>query len=162
MIHEFSKFKVLLLRVSGNIHPTLKYVYLLAFYYMVHEIVDQDIKRILIDRDITTLKQAFCRIMCAESQKSRTRVFIPDRLFLQNRLQSYLSGKELQLGRQLLESEDYNVYNRLIDLVIRELVNDGTITIQQEATADDPEETYQATQNLDRICKEFRDSGLSV
>ena len=129
---------------------------------MVHEIVDQDIRRILIDRDITTLKQSFCRIMCAEIRNSATRVFIPDRLFLQNRLQSYLSGKELQLGRQLLESEDYNVYNRLIDLVIRELVNDGTITIQQEATADDPEETYQATQNLDRICKEFRDSGLSV
>jgi hypothetical protein len=100
--------------------------------------------------------------MCAEIHNTGTRVFIPDRLFLLNRLQSYLSGKELQLGRQLLESEDYNVYNRLIDLVIRELVNDGTITIQQEATADDPEERYQATQNLDRICKEFRDSGLSL
>ena len=89
-------------------------------------------------------------------------MFIPDRLFLQNRLQGYLSDKELQLGRQLLESEDYNVYNRMVDLVIHELVSDGTITRQQEATADDPEEKYQATQNLDRICKEFRDSGLSV
>ena len=45
-------------------------------------------------------------------------------------------------------------------MVIHELVNDGTITIQQESTADDPEEKYQATQNLDRICKDFRDSGL--
>jgi hypothetical protein len=70
---------------------------------MVHERVDQDIKRILIEIDITTLKQAFCRIMCAEIQNSGTRVFVPDRLFLQNRLQSYLSDKELQLGRQLLE-----------------------------------------------------------
>jgi hypothetical protein len=129
---------------------------------MVHERVYQDIKRILIERDITTLKQAFCRIMCAEIQNSGTRVFVPDRLFLQNRLQSYLSDKELQLGRQLLESEDYNVYNRMINLIIRELVNDGTITKQQEATADNPEVKYQATENLDRICKDFRDSGLSV
>ncbi len=128
---------------------------------MVHEIVDQDIKRILIDRDITTLKQAFCRIMCAEIHSNGTRVFVPERLFLQNRLKSHLSGKELQLGRQLLESEDYKVYNRMVDLVIRELASDGTITIQQEATADDPEEKYKATQNLDRICKDFRDSGLS-
>jgi hypothetical protein len=60
---------------------------------MIHETVDQDIKRILIDRDITTLKQAFCRIMCAEIRNSATRVFIPDRLFLQNRLQGYLSDK---------------------------------------------------------------------
>ena len=128
---------------------------------MVHEAVDQDIKRILIDRDITTLKQAFCRIMCAEIHNSGTRVFIPDRLFLQNRLQGYLSDKELQLGRQLLESDDYNVYNRMINLVVRELVSDGTITRQQEATADDPEEKYEATQSLDRICKDFKDSGLS-
>ena len=128
---------------------------------MVHEIVDQDIKRILIDRDITTLKQAFCRIMCAEMHSNGTRVFVPERLFLQNRLKSHLSGKELQLGRQLLESEDYKVYNRMVDLVIRELVHDGTITIQQVATADDPEEKYQATQNLDIICKDFRDNGIS-
>jgi hypothetical protein len=128
---------------------------------MVHETVDQDIKRILIDRDITTLKQAFCRVMCAEIRNSGTRVFIPDKLFLQNRLQSHLSGKELQLGRQLLESEDYNVYNRMINLVVRELVNDGTITRQQESTADNTEEKYEATENLDGICKDFTDSGLS-
>ena len=129
--------------------------------YMAHDTADQDIKRILIDRDITTLKQAFCRIMCAEIQGSRTRVFVPDKLFSQNPLQAYLSGKELQLGRQLLESEDYNVYKRMIHLVIRELVSDGTITRQQETTADNPEEKYQATENLDRICKDFSDSGLT-
>ena len=128
---------------------------------MIHETVDQDIKRILIDRDITTLKQVFCRIMCAEIHNSGTRVFIPDRLFLQNRLQGYLSDKELQLGRQLLESDDYNVYNRMINLIIRELVSDRTITRQQEATVDNPEEKYEATENLDNICKDFRDSGLS-
>ena len=128
---------------------------------MVHETLDQDIKKILIERDITTLKQAFCKIMCAEIRNSGTRMFVPDRLFMQNRLQNDLSNKELQLGRQLLESEDYNVYNRMINLVIRELVNDGTITKQNEATADDPEEKYEATENLDRICKDFRDSGLS-
>jgi hypothetical protein len=32
---------------------------------------------------------------------------------------------------------------------------------QKEATADNQEEKYQATQNLDRICKDFRDGGLS-
>ena len=69
---------------------------------MVHEAIDQDIKRILIDRDITTLKQAFCRVMCAEIRNNHTRTFVPDRLFLQNRLQSYLSDKELQLRHQLL------------------------------------------------------------
>jgi hypothetical protein len=140
----------------------LKYAYLLVFFHMVHETVDQDIKKILIERDITTLKQAFCKIMCAEIRNNGTRMFVPDRLFLQNRLQGYLSDKELQLGRQLLESKDQNIYNRLIDLVIRELVSDGTITkLREETTADNPEEKYHATQNLDRICKEFRDSGVS-
>ena len=33
--------------------------------YMAHDTADQDIKRILIDRDITTLKQAFCRHFCS-------------------------------------------------------------------------------------------------
>ena len=127
---------------------------------MVHDTVDQDIKRILIDIDITALKQAFCRIMCAEIRNTGNRVFIPNRLFLQNRLRAYLSDKELQLGRQLIESEDHNVYNRMINLIIRELVSDGTITKQKEATADDPEEKYQATQNLDRICRDFKDTGL--
>jgi hypothetical protein len=83
--------------------------------------------------------------MCAEIHGSGTRRFVPDRLFLQNRLQSYLSDKELQLGRQLLESDDYNVYQRMINLIIGELVSDGTITRQQEGTADNPEEKYQAT-----------------
>jgi DNA-binding HxlR family transcriptional regulator len=50
----------------------------------------------------------------------------------------------------------------MINLVVRELVNDGTITRQQEATTDDPEEKYEATEDLDKICKEFRDSGLSA
>ena len=49
----------------------------------------------------------------------------------------------------------------MVDLVVRELASDGTITRQQEASADDPKEKYQATQNLDRICKDFGDSGLS-
>ena len=80
---------------------------------------------------------------------------------MQNRLQGYLSDKELRLGHELLESDDYNVYNRMINRVVRELVNDGTITRQQEAISDDPEEKYRATENLDIICKDFRDSGLS-
>ena len=55
---------------------------------MVHEIdnrgqkiVNEDIKRILIDRDITTTKQAFYRILCSEIRNSGTRVFIPHKLF---------------------------------------------------------------------------------
>jgi hypothetical protein len=129
------------------------------------EVVDQqDIKRILIERDITTLKQAFCRIMCTEIRNKDTRIFFPHRLLSQDDLQSYLFNKELgSFGRQLLEPENYNVYNRMVELVIRELVSDGTITKQQqkESTPDDPEERYEATQKLDRICKDFRDSGLS-
>lgn len=70
-------------------------------------------------------------------------------------------GEELQLGRQLLESDYYNVYNRMINLIVRELVSDGTITKQQEASAVDPEKKYQTTQNLDRVCQESRDRGLS-
>jgi hypothetical protein len=46
--------------------------------------------------------------------------------------------------------------------IIRELLNDGIIVKQQkDSTPDDPEERYGATQNLDKICKEFKDSGLS-
>jgi len=131
------------------------------------EVVDQqeDIKRILIERDITTLKQAFCRIMCTEIRNKDTRVFVPHRLLSQDDLQSYLFNKELgRFGRQLLEPESYNVYNRMVDLVIHELVSDGTIITKQqekEFTPDDPEKKYEATQKLDRICKDFRDSGLS-
>ena len=125
-------------------------------------IVDQDIKRILVERDITTLKQAFCRIICAEIRNKGTRIFIPHKLFSQDRLQSYLSNKELGFGRQVLESEDYTVYNTITELVIHELVSDGTIAKQQiESTHDNPEQRYEATQNLDGICKDFMDSGLS-
>jgi hypothetical protein len=31
---------------------------------------------------------------------------------------------------------------------------------QKESTPDDMDERYEAKQNLDRICKDFRDSGL--
>jgi hypothetical protein len=122
----------------------------------------QDIKRILVERDITTLKQVFSRILCSEVRNNDTMIFIPHKLFSQDRLQSYLSNKELGFGRQVLESEDYTVYNTIIELVIRELVSDGTIAKQQiESTHDNPEQRYEATQNLDTICKDFRDSGLS-
>jgi hypothetical protein len=50
----------------------------------------------------------------------------------------------------------------MVDLVIHELVRDGTITKQQnESIPNDPEQRYETTQKLDRICKDFRDSGLS-
>ena len=127
------------------------------------EVDQQDIKRILIERDITTLKQAFCRILCAEIRNKDTIIFVPHRLLSQDDLQSYLFNKELGwFGRQLLESENYNVYNRMVDRVIHELVSDGTITKQQkESIPNDPEQRYETTQKLDRICKDFRDSGLS-
>ena len=96
-------------------------------------VIDQDIKRILVERDITTLKQTFCRIICAEIRNNKgTRIFIPHKLFSQDRLQSYLAGKELGFGRQVLKSEDYTVYNTIIELVIRELVSDGTILKEQK------------------------------
>ena len=124
--------------------------------------ITEDIKRILIDRDITTLKQAFCRILCSEIRNNGSRVFIPDKLFSQSRLQKYLSNKELGFGRQVYESEDYAVYNTIIGVVVSELLNDGVIVKQQkESTPDDPEDRYEVTENLDKICKEFRDRGLS-
>ena len=65
----------------------------------------------------------------------------------------------------MLESQDFDIYNQLIELVIRQLVSDGTITKRQQqkesTISDDSEERYEATQKLDRICKDFRDSGLS-
>jgi hypothetical protein len=74
------------------------------------------------------------------------RIFIPHKLFSQDRLQSYLSNKELGFGRQVFESGDYIVYNTVIELVIHELVSDGTILKQQkESTHDNPEERYEAT-----------------
>src|ERR687886_2089186 len=121
------------------------------------QILNEDIKRILVDRDITAIKQAFYRILCSEIRKNESTVFIPHKLFSQSRLQAYLSNKELGFGRQVYESEDYVVYNSIIELVIRELVNDGIIVKQQkESTPDDPEDRYGATQKLDEICKNFR------
>jgi hypothetical protein len=125
------------------------------------QIANEDIKRILIDRDITTIKQAFYRILCSEI-RNNGRVFVPHKLFSQSRLQTYLSNKELGFGRQVYESEDYMVYNTIVEAIIHELVNDGIIVKQQkESTPDDPVDKYEATQNLDKICKDFRDSGLS-
>ena len=126
------------------------------------QILNEDIKRILVDRDITTIKQAFCRILCSEIRKNESTVFIPHKLFSQSRLQVYLSNKELGFGRQLYESEDYLMYNTIVEAVIHELVNDKIIVKQQkESTPDNPEDKYEVTQNLDKICKDFRDSGLS-
>jgi hypothetical protein len=96
-------------------------------------VIEQDIKRILIERDITTLKQAFYMILCAETQNKATRTFIPHRIFSQDRLRNYLHNKELGFGHQVFESEDYNVYNTIIELVIHELVSDGIIVKQQQA-----------------------------
>jgi hypothetical protein len=124
--------------------------------------LNEDIKRILVDRDITTVKQAFCRILCSEIRNNGARVFVPQKLFSQNRLQTYLSNKELGFGRQAYESEDYLVYNTIIEAIVRELVIDGIIVKQQkESTPDDVEERYEVTQKLEEICKDFRDSGLS-
>jgi hypothetical protein len=67
---------------------------------------EQDIKTILVERDITTLKQAFHRILCSEIRNKKTRIFIPHKLFSKDRLQSYLSNKELVFGQQVIESED--------------------------------------------------------
>jgi hypothetical protein len=135
---------------------------------MVDEIIYEDIKRVLIDRDINTFKQAFCRIMCAETLnksggggETTTITFTPSQLFLRNRLQGYLSGKELHFGRQLIQSEDDSIFNRMVNMILHELVNDGIIIQQQEATTDYPIEKYQTTQKLDVICKEFRDAGLA-
>lgn len=50
----------------------------------------------------------------------------------------------------------------IIEAVIGELVKYGTIVKQQkESTPDDPVDRYEVTQNLDKICKDFRHSGLS-
>src|SRR4051794_19723583 len=96
------------------------------------KIVNEDIKRILIDRDITTIKQVLYRILCSEIRNNGTRIFVPHKLFSQSRLQSYLSNKELEFGRQVYESEDYLVYNTIIEAIIRELVNDGIIVKQKK------------------------------
>ena len=126
------------------------------------QILNEDIKRILVDRDITAIKQAFCRILCSEIRNNGPRVFVPHKLFSQNRLQTYLSNKELEIARQVYESEDYLVYNTLIEAIVHELVNDGIMVKQQKSsTPDDAEDRYGITQKLDRICKDFRDSGLS-
>jgi len=54
------------------------------------------------------------------------------------------------------------VYNSIIEVLTRELVNDGIIVKKQkQSTPDDPEDRYEVTQNLDKICKEFKDSGLA-
>ena len=96
------------------------------------QILNEDIKRILVDRDITTIKQAFCRILCSEIRNNGARVFVPHKLFSQNRLQTYLSNKELGFGRQAYESEDYLVYNTIIEAIVRELAIDGIIVKQQK------------------------------
>ena len=95
-------------------------------------------------------------------RNKNTRIFIPHKLFSRDRLQCYLTNKELAFGRQVLESEDFGVYNTIIEMIIQELVSDGVIVKQQkQSTHDNPEERYEAIQNLDRICKGFMDRGLA-
>jgi hypothetical protein len=45
------------------------------------QLVNEDVKRILIDRDITTIKQAVYRILCSEIRNNGARIFIPHKLF---------------------------------------------------------------------------------
>jgi hypothetical protein len=53
------------------------------------------------------------------------------------------------------------VYNTIIEAIIHELVNDGIVVKRQkEFTPDDPVDKYEATQKLDKICKDFKDAGL--
>ena len=85
--------------------------------------------------------------------ETTTITFIPSQLFLRNRLQGYLSGKELHFGRQLIQSQVDNVFNRMVNMILHELVNDETIIQHQEATPDYPIETYQTTQKLDVIVR---------
>jgi hypothetical protein len=67
----------------------------------------------------------------------------------------FSGGRSLEL---ILSMND----STIVEAIIRELVNDGIIVKQQkESTPDDPVDKYEATQNLDKICKDFRDSGLS-
>ena len=107
------------------------------------QILNEDIKRILIDRDISTIKQACCSILCSEIRNNDTGVFVPHKLFSQGRLQNYLSNKELGFGRQVYESEDFLIYNTIVEAIIRELIDDGIVVKQQkESTPDDPEDKY--------------------
>jgi hypothetical protein len=126
------------------------------------QILNEDIKRILVERDITAIKQAFYRILCSENRNNGPRVFIPHKLFSQSRLQTYLSNKELEFGRQVYESEDFVVYNTIVEAIVRELAIERIIVKQQkESTPDDAEDRYEVTQKLEEICKDFRDRGLS-
>jgi hypothetical protein len=126
------------------------------------QILNEDIRRIFVDRDITAIKQAFYRILCSEIRNNGSKVIIPHKLFSQSRLQTYLSNKELEFGREVYESEDYVMYNTIFEAVIHELVNDKIMVKQEEkSTPDNPEDKYEVTQNLDKICNDFRDSGLS-
>jgi hypothetical protein len=68
------------------------------------QMLNEHIRMILVDRDITAIKQAFYRILCSESRNNGPRVFIPHKLFSQSRLRTYLSNKELEFGRQVYES----------------------------------------------------------
>jgi hypothetical protein len=126
------------------------------------QILNEDIRRILVDRDITAIKQAFYRILCSETLNNGPRLFIPHKLFSQSRLQTYLSNKELEFGRQVYESQDFVVYNTIVEAIVRELAIERIIVKQQkESTPDDAEDRYEVTQKLEEICKDFRDSGLS-
>ncbi|HET6641430.1 MAG TPA: hypothetical protein VFY64_06740 [Nitrososphaeraceae archaeon] len=54
------------------------------------------------------------------------------------------------------------MYNTIIEAIVRELVSDGIIVKQQkDSTPDDAEDRYEVTENLDKICKDSRDNGLS-
>jgi hypothetical protein len=125
---------------------------------------EHDIKRILIERDIAKLKQTFCRIICAEIRNNHTRALVPDKIFSKDQLHNILRGKELGFEHQVLQSQDYSFYNGIIELVIRELVSGGIITKQQQqnesASDEEQHERYEATENLDKMCNDFRDSGL--
>ena len=99
--------------------------------------------------------------MCSEIRNNGSGVFIPHKLFSQSRLQAYLSNKDLEFGRQVYESEDYIIFNTIVEAIVCELVIDGIIVKQQkESTPDDAADRYEVTQKLEEICKDFRDSGL--
>jgi hypothetical protein len=71
---------------------------------------DNDIKRILIERDIITLKQAFCRIMCAERRNNNNELRSSISIMNQNEdlEEKKLLGSGGYAFAKLIEQEELN------------------------------------------------------
>jgi len=98
------------------------------------------------ERDMSRLKEAFCRRLCEHVHNSNTRTFVAHKLFSESKMHDYM---ESEPALKSFMSGGDNFY-RLVNSVCTDLVMDGILELTENT--DHGGREYSATTNLIRMC----------